>query len=136
MYGDQAGDNIVKFKSPYKKSSSKMKFCFILLTFISLGLCVVGIVYSFMSLAQSKTVSDSFKSIIENWREDMVFDVTIDPNLSLPTNYYVEPWKGIWPGKKAGCYCPDSIFNKKNIRMGLNSGMCNTTEVTAKCVQI
>ena len=102
----------------------------------SLAMLIVSFTYAIISRSDFKLAKTSIGDLIQDWKQDMVFEITSSgsPNLA-DTNHYLADWKGRWPGTKNGCFCSKSS-TKYKVTIGLKERECNRNETIVGCNEI
>lgn len=102
----------------------------------SLAMLIISFIWMCLARSQHTLMVDSYSSLVSNWDNDMVFDITGNANYPLlSSNYYLQPWSGYWPGTIKGCWCPITNSRRKVYR-GLKDRGCNSNETRTSCENI
>lgn len=113
-------------------------------TFVTLIVCSIGslamliVSFTFAIISRNDFIAArlSLKDMIDDWGQDMVFDLSVSHAPYLPDNqHYVAKWVGRWPGTKDGCYCTKSDSDYE-VNKGLQGQVCNHNETIVGCSDI
>jgi len=99
----------------------------------SLAMLVISFTWMCIARYNHSLMVETYSSLVSNWDNEMVFDLTGDANYALPSsNYYLKPWSGLWPGTIEGCFC--SVTNsQRKVYYGLKQRACNSNETRTGC---
>ena len=102
--------------------------------------CVIaGFVFTLLATRRVEAgFKDSFGSLIDSWKSDVVFGFTSNPSMVVANGLYLSPWAGKWPGTEPGCHCPTStfFFSMRGVHPGLFARPCNWNETFSGCQSI
>src|SRR3990167_3118226 len=102
----------------------------------ALAMLISSFVLAIFAKNEVEVFKDTVSSFASTWETDMVFDLSLSPNTSRPSNqYYVSEWKSQWPGNNEGCWCEKSDLIQR-VQKGLKEQRCNSTQTKGGCVNI
>jgi hypothetical protein len=91
------------------KKFNKQKYLEVLYCLLILGWSISSIVLSVLMLKKMKTLESNFESLLENWKSDIITDITTTyANSSEPPicdTGYESFLKYNWPGSNKFCLC-------------------------------
>ena len=104
---------------------------------LALPLMIASFVLMHYAYTSQKGYTNSVSNLGGNWKSDMIFGITNNPNVQLKAGQYVDRFKGRYPGNDRGCICEFGVSSFFwDVRQGLKHRSCNYTESMAGCQDI
>ena len=100
---------------------------------------IAGTIFTYYATKQIQSgFKDSFGSLTDSWKSDLIFGFTSNQGMVLANGLYLSPWAGKWPGTEPGCHCPTStmFFGAQNVHPGLFPRPCSWNETFSGCQSI
>lgn len=81
---------------------------------LSLLLIIPAAILFFISRSNANDIHTGISTLGTNWKSDLVFEIRNDPNQPIPDGFYLDKWRGSFPGTNSDCYCPFSTSRVVN----------------------
>jgi hypothetical protein len=121
-----------KAKPAKKGPPSKVKTCLKAVYIVVMAFYgLYGLFLAYKAYAEFRDLSKGYNNIVENWREDIITDITLSPvNTACPTGYSNE-FKYRYGGAKVGCDCRS--VSHPDLDQKVYTKACNSTMINASC---